>query len=603
MLAGFAFTGCDNLLDAVPKDRLTEPSFFKSESELKAFAIVFYGNFPNPGELYEANDDHYTQNNLSAAEMGTRTIPASASDASWNWGALRNINTLLEDMYNCPDAVARTKYEALARFFRAYFYFEKVKRFGDVPWFDSTVGSADIEKLNRPRDNREFVMGKILEDLDFAIANLPTDKNVYEVTKWSAMAFKSRVCLFEGTFRKYHAGDVFLSTIPAGSHDYKWYLDECAAVSLELIQTGGYSLHTDGGATKSYYNLFHTMNATDLADEVILAEDYNISYSKYHYSGAVMTGGSRGCPSMTKKLVASYLMKDGTRFTDQAGWETMEFAAETQNRDPRLAQSIRTPGYKRVGEENTTSPKFLVTFSGYHPDKYLMGADQDTYSEIDLILFRLGEVMLNYAEAKAEAGTLDQSDLELSINQLRARVGMPKLNMAAANANPDPFLFYDGTAAVNEWGGYQSPVLLADANKGVILEIRRERGIELAQEGYRYYDLMRWKEGKLFECPFRGIYIPAPGVYDIDGNGTKDIEIYTDAKTDATAEIARKLGSDVFLSDSQNNKGFISLHHNTLRNWNEDKDYLYPIPTDERDLTDGALTQNPGWNDNLTFNQ
>ena len=597
VLAGFAFTGCDDLLDAVPRDKMTEPSFFRDESQIRAFAMVFYENFPT-GDLYEANDDHYTQNNLTNEEMGLRTIPSSGG--GWSWGALRNINTLLEDMNNCPDAAVRAKYGALARFFRAYVYFEKVKRFGDVPWYDSTIGSSETEKLKKPRDSRELVMQNILGDLDYAIENLPTAKSTYEITKWTAMALKSRVCLFEGTFRKYHAGDVFLQTLPADAKPYSWYLDECAKVSLELIQTGGYSLHTDGGPAKSYYNLFHTMEATSLTDEVILARDFNQAYGVNHYSGAVMTGGSRGCPSMTRKLAASYLMKDGTRFTDKAGWETMQFAEETQNRDPRLSQSIRTPGYKRVGEDKVTSPDFLVTFSGYHPDKYLMGPEDDTYSYIDLILFRLGEVMLNYAEAKAEAGTLTQSDLELSINQLRSRVGMPKLDMAAANTNPDPFLFYEGSdPAGNLWGAYQCPVLLADANKGVILEIRRERAVELAQEGYRYYDLMRWKEGKLFECPFYGIYLPAVGVYDIDGNGTKDFEVFTESAStgDAAAKIAKKLNDAVFLSDTD--KGCISLHHTTTRHWDENKDYLYPIPTDERNLTGGALTQNPGWKDGL----
>ncbi len=599
VFAGFVFTGCDDLLDAVPRDKVTEPAFFKDESQLKAFSMVFYENFPT-GDLYESNDDHYTQNNMSNEGMGTRTIPSSGG--GWSWGNLRNINTLLEDMYNCPDVAVRTKYEALARFFRAYTYFEKVKRFGDVPWYDTTVGSADIEKLNRPRDNREFVMGKILEDLDFAIDNLPSPKSTYEITKWTAMALKSRVCLFEGTFRKYHAGTVFTASIPAGSHDYKWYLDQCAAVSLELIQNGGYSIHTDGGPAKAYYNLFHTMNATDLMDEVILARNFNMAYAVYHYSGAVMTGGSRGCPSMTRKLAASYLMKDGTRFTDQAGWETKQFKEETENRDPRLSQSIRTPGYKRVGETKVTSPDFLVTFSGYHPDKYLMDADQDAYSYIDLILFRLGEVMLNYAEAKAEAGTLQQSDLDLSVNKLRARVGMPNINMAAANANPDPFLYNDASAnPANEWGAYQCPVLLNNPDKGIILEIRRERAVELAQEGYRYYDLIRWREGKLFEAPFYGIYLPAVGVYDIDENGTKDFEVFTDASTtgDGAAKVARKLNSEVFLTEDT--KGCIWLHKNVVRTWNENRDYLYPIPKDDRKLTSGALTQNPGWDDELTF--
>ena len=574
VLAGFAITGCDDLLDAVPKDRLTSDTFFKNESELKAFAIVFYGAFPE-GDLYVANDDHYTQNNMSNEEMGKRTIPASGS--GWSWGALRNINTLLENLDHCPDQAARVKYEALARFFRAYFYFNKVKRFGDVPWYDKPLGSTDTEQLTRPRDSREFILGKMLEDIDFAIANLPVEKSTYEVTKWTAMALKSQFCLFEGTFRKYHAGDVFLSTLPSDARSYKWYLDECANVSREFIQTSGYGLHP------SYWELFHTMDATELTD------------GAYHNSGSTMNTGSRGCPSMTKKLIASFLMKDGTRFTDQAGWQTMDFVQETQNRDSRLASSIRTPGYKRMGETVTASPDFKVTFSGYHPDKYVTTPDQDTNnaSDIDLILFRSAEVYLNFAEALAEAGTLTQDDLDMSVNLLRKRAGVAAgINLAAANANPDPFL----TDAA--WGGYQSPVLLGDANKGVILEIRRERAVELCQEGFRYYDLMRWKEGKLFEAPFYGMYFTGAGTFDVDGNGTNDIEIYT-ASNGNTAATAKKLDDEIFLKDG--NSGLVWLHKTIVRNWDENKDYLYPIPTDDRNLSGGKLTQNPGWNDGLTF--
>ena len=586
VFAALAMTGCDDLLDSVPKDRLTKDTFFKSESELKAFAIVFYGAFPSE-DLYVANDDHYTQNNLSNEEMGKRTIPASGG--GWSWGALRNINTLLENLDQCPDQSVRTQYEALARFFRAYFYYNKVKRFGDVPWYDKTIGSTDTGELRRPRDNREFIMGKILEDLDFAIAHLPSAKSAYEVTRWTAMALKSQVCLFEGTFRKYHAGDVFLATLPADAKDYKWYLGECAAVSKEFIQTSGYGLHP------SYWELFHTMNATDLTDEVILARDYNSTYGVSHNSGSTLTTGSRGCPSVTKKLIASYLMKDGSRFTDIAGWETMNFVEETRNRDPRLASSIRTPGYKRMGETATTSPDFKVTFSGYHPDKYLTTPEQDTNnaSDIDLILFRGAEVYLNYAEALAEAGTLTQEDLDLSINPIRKRAGITKsLSLTEANANPDPFLTDPA------WGGYQSPVLLSDANKGVILEIRRERVVELCQEGFRYYDLMRWKEGKIFEKPFYGMYFPAEGTHDVDANGTNDLEIFT-ATSSNTAATAKKLNDEIFLSGG--GSGLVWLHKSIVRTWDEDKDYLYPIPTDERNLTGGILTQNPGWDDGLTF--
>ena len=585
MLAGFAFAGCDRLLDADPKDRLTEDTFFKSESELQAFAIVFYGAFP-AGDLYIANDDHYTQNKLSEEETGARIVPSSGG--GWSWGALRNVNTLLADLDHCPDAAVRLKYEAIARFFRAYFYYNKVKRFGDVPWYDKPVGSTDTEALNRPRDSREFIMGKIIEDLDFAIENLPAAKSAYEVTRWTAMALKSEAMLFEGTFRKYHAGDVFLQTLPDDAHDYKWYLDQCAEVSLEFIQSSGYGLHP------SYFELFHTFDAVDLMDEVILARNYNKDYGVSHASGATMTNGSRGCPAVTKKLIASYLMKDGSRFTDREGWQTMNFIQETQDRDPRLAASIRTPGYKRMGEEVTTSPDFKVSFTGYHPDKYVTTpGDQDVASDIDLIIFRTAEIYLNYAEALAEAGTLTQADLDMSVNLLRKRAGVTAgINMATANASPDPFLTNP------DWGGYQSPVLLADVNKGVILEIRRERAIELCQEGFRYYDLMRWKEGKLFNAPFYGMYFPGVGVYDVDGNGTNDIEIYSDSATQDAAP-TQKIGDVIDLSNGTS--GAIWLFKSVLRGWDEERDYLYPIPKDERNLTHGALTQNPGWDDGLTF--
>ena len=585
VLAGFAFTGCDDLLDSYPQSKLSSDTFFKSESELKAFAINFYELFPSE-TLYMANDDHYTQNNMSVEGMGKRTIPASGS--GWSWTTLRDINTLLEDVNHCPDAEIRVKYTALARFFRAYFYFVKVKRFGDVPWYDTPIGSTEIARLKRPRDSREFIVDKIIEDLDFAIGNLPSTKSAYEVTKWTAVALKSNVLLFEGTFRKYHAGDPTLATLPEDAKPYKWYLDECAAVSEMFIQQSGYGLHAD------YFELFHSNKVVGLTDEVILGRNYNRTYGVTHSAGNSMTVGSMGCPAATKKLVASFLMKDGSRYTDIPGWEQKSFAEECANRDPRLAMSIRTPGYKRMGEETFTAPDMKVSFSGYHPDKYVTTLDEDQYNncDVDLIIMRAAEIYLNYAEAKAEAGTLEQADVDMSINLLRARAGMPGLDVDAANANPDAFLTNPA------YGGYQSPVLMADANKGVILEIRRERAVELCQEGHRYDDIIRWKEGKVFDAPFYGAFFPGIGVYDLDGDGKVDFEICAD-KPISSAPVAKKLGEGIVLSE--NTSGLILLHGDVTRSWNEDRDYLYPIPTDERNLTDGAITQNPGWNDNLEF--
>ena len=590
LMAGFTFTGCDDLLDVVPKDKMSPDTFFKSETELKAFSMNFYGMFPGTG-LYIANDDAYTQLTLSDEMRGgaIRSIPASASDGGWSWGALRNVNTMLDYLPQCEDKAVRTHYEALARFFRAYFYFEKLKRFGDVPWYDTQVGSTDTEQLNRPRDSREFIMGKMIEDIDFAIAKLPSTKSTYEVTRWTAMALKSRFLLFEGTFRKYHNEFDY----GQGAHDAKWYLDLCAETSAEMMATSGYTLHTDGGKNGAYYQLFTTFNATELTDEVILARNYNLTYGVYHNSNYTMNTGSMGRPGMTKKIVASYLMADGTRFTDKMGWETMNFYDETKDRDPRLAQAIRTPGYKRMGTEVFSAPDLACSITGYQPIKYVTTKDQDVWNgaDIDLIIFRYAEVLLNYAEAKAEAGSINQEDLDKSVNLLRDRVGMPHLSLSAANDSPDGFL------TDSEWGGYQN---VTGNYAGVILEIRRERTVELCQEGLRYYDIMRWKEGKTFEAPIYGMYFPGAGEYDLDGDGSKDILLYTTDEAPAgTAPLKYKIGTDIVLSGG--NSGFVSPHATTDRTWNEGRDYLYPIPIDERSLTRGALKQNPGWDDGLTF--
>jgi hypothetical protein len=140
-----------------------------------------------------------------------------------------------------------------------------------------------------------------------------------------------------------------------------------------------------------------------------------------------------------------------------------------------------------------------------------------------------------------------------------------------------------------------------DANLGVILEIRRERTVELVMEGHRYYDIMRWREGKVFDEQFLGMYIPGPGVYDFDEDGTNDFNIYTDTNpgNPNAGGVQLKIGSNINVTDGD--KGNLTWHADLPRNWNEDRDYYYPIPIKERILTNGALTQNPGWSDGLGF--
>ena len=571
-VASLFAVSCD--LDKLPLANLSPDSFFSTRNELDAFANNFYTNFPG-SSVFEEESDLIIKNSRSDWMRDGRSVPGSGG--GWTWTALRDFNTLIEMSSNCTDENVRDEYIGVARFFRVWFYFEKVKRFGDVPWYDRQLGSSDKD-LYKPRDSRELVMSHVVEDLDFAIAHLPVKHSVYKVTKWTALALKSRACLFEGTFRKYHG-------FKLDGHTAEWYLEQAAAAGEEFISTSGYSVYAGGGVENSYRDLFASEDA--IGTEIILARDYDKNLSIKH-NGTYYTLGNYGNPGMTRKMFCSYLMKDGSRFTDKDGWKIMSFVDEVKNRDPRLSQSIRTPGYKRIGSDKVEAPDFGHTETGYMITKYMQGADLgvDLYgaSYNDLPLFRSAEVYLNFAEAKAELGTLTQADLDKSIKLLRDRVGMPNIDLAVANASPDPYLMAEDTGYPNVTG----------ANAGVILEIRRERTVELFDENFRFYDLIRWKNGQAITHKFLGMYFPAPGAYDLDGNGTLDVCFYTDsAPSGLPANVVKfKIGERIFFTEGDH--GYVDVTPNLPGVWNENRDYFYPIPTDELTLNPN-LVQNPGW--------
>ena len=588
LLSGTA--GCSDMLDEYPLDAISPETYYNNADELRSATNQFYGMFPGAASGYTESADVVCIFNLPAEVQGIRTVPTSGG--GWNWEYLRAVNFYLSHSVRCDDVDAREHFDGIARFFRAYFYFEKVKRFGEVPWFDRELSSTDPE-LFRPRDSRDFIMDKILDDLTYAINNISDKKDLYNVTHWTALALKSRICLFEGTFRKYH-----------GIPGYEKFLNECATASKLFIDNAPYAIYQTGA--QPYRDLFSSMNAIE--EEVILARDYDRSQNVMHEANANTLSPTYGRPGMNKKIVNSYLMTNGDRFTDQPGYETMQYYDEMQNRDPRLTQTVVGPGYMRINSDAVSSPNFGASTTGYQITKWVTDASGDGYlgSSNDYILFRAAEVYLNYAEAKAELGTLTQEDLKISIKKIRDRVGMPNIDMDAANANPDPYL-----CALES--GYQN---VTGPNKGVILEIRRERTIELLLEGFRYYDIIRWKEGKVFEQPYKGMYFPGltqgsgDNRYDVfdmnDGTvGDKekvDICIYT-GKKPSVKNIRKfyKLGEEFVLTDGD--KGNIICHdiEKEPRQWREDRDYLYPIPTQERLLSNGTLSQNPNWDDGLDF--
>lgn len=576
-LALLSLTGCESFLEKTPKDDLVVENYFRNETDLRLFSDDFYDRLLDK-EPYDDQSDHYIHINLSDELRGGNSRVVPSSGGGWNFTALRKINTLLGHIDQCDDEAAVAEYTGVAKFFRAYFYFERVKRFGDVPWIETELGSAD-EALYNARDSRELVMTKMIEDIDFAIANLPEAVSVYRVNKWSALMLKAQFCLYEGTWREYHQ-------ISIDGHDYYYYLSLAADAAKQIMDGGKYKL------AKDYVTLFSEIDADK--DEFILAIKNDKSLSICNNTFAYATMPTQGCPGLTKKFVDSFLMKDGSRFTDKVGWQTMQYQEEVKDRDPRLSYLTRTPGYKYIGGTETLTPDFSSSSTGFQIAKYLMDSTLPDVKRVgmsynDIPVYRYGETLLIYAEALAEMGTLTQNDLDISVNLLRDRVGMPHMSLSEANANPDWYL------KSNEYG-YRN---VKGSNTGVILEIRRERAIELAQEGKRWDDLMRWKEGKCIEQDMYGMYFPGPGDYDLDGDGKMDLCIYEgDVKPSTTATQVLKLGVKEGMLLSEGTSGYIDPQQGISHVFDENRDYLYPIPTKDRNLNPN-LTQNPGWVDGV----
>ncbi len=566
------FTSCDdNFLERYPLDAMSPETYFSTEDELKFYSNGFYNNIPTATGIYGETADNIANYTLEEAVSGTRQ--PRGTDAEWTWGELRRINLLMKYSKNCPDENVRLRYEALARFFRAWFYFSKLQRFGEVPWYNEVIEDTDYDNLMKPRTSRVILVDSILQDINIAIENISQTKNVERVNRNTALALKSRICLYEGTFRKYHTE----FSLP----DADFFLQESISASETLMAEGGYSIYnkTTGPTGKPYLDLFAAMDSD--TDEIILTRRYSSALQLRHNVNFYLLAATQGKPGLEKKLVNSYLMRNGQRFTDQPGYETMEFAEEMQNRDPRLEQTIRTPGYTRIGQTVRLAPDFNATVTGYQLIKFLTTTtyDASSNSSNDIPIMRYAEVLLNLAEAKAELGTLQQADLDKTIKLIRDRVGMPNIDLGAANANPDPYL-------EAQYKNVSGP------NKGVILEIRRERRIEMVMENLRWDDLMRWKEGHLLAEPFLGMYFPGPGEYDLDNNGSIDIVIYEGAEP--TTNIYKMPVNQL----SENTRGYVEVHKGIQKTFNENRDYFWPIPIEQRKLNPN-LTQNPEWEDGL----
>ena len=609
LVAAMTFSSCEDFLTKVPKTALSPDSFFITASDLELWTNKFYSDLLEDTDIAETFADDMMGSSLSALQKGTRTTsskswstPSVNSDgyisSNGTFTPLMNINYFLEHSSNCQDEAVREKYNGVAYFFRAYFYYKMVRQYGDMPWYDYVIGSADAASLNKPRDPRGYVMMKVLEDCDKAYERLPeawAAGPLFHVSKNAAMALKARAALFEGTFRKYHAGTPYVpndeETYDGKTVSSQWFLEQAVEAAKTIM--GKKSLYTGSTmglapiAKNASYREFFVLEDAD-PNETILGRAYRSdeAVTVRHGIQFDMKNGKR---SATQRFVNHYLKKDGTAYTETE-LATMEFSAQFQNRDPRLAQTIHGPNYVAVAETAHETLDWERTLNGYRVIKYISDASHEgaTTSTSDFALFRYAEVLLNYAEAKAELGTLTDADVAATIDLIRDRVGMAKMGKVPTTVDPVMEKYYPNAKG---------------AQKAAILEIRRERTVELCFEGFRQWDLLRWKEGKWLTPAstkgFQGIYLPGLGEYDLDKDGKIDICVYQGTKPSTTAPSSNVLEIGKNWTLSEGTKGNLTYYASENYTWDEGKDYLWPIPEDQRQITNGALSQNPGWSDGL----
>lgn len=592
LVSSLACVSCNDFLDRDMINKVDAGKYFSDEKSLLNYTngfLVKYTSAATTLTYGDQNAEYVARTNLSNYYLDSWN---STNQTGWSisdWTMLYNINYFLTHMHEVSGVSQQTldHYEGVGRFWRAWFYWAKVKTFGGVPWYDTPIDAEDMVALYKPRDSREYVMSKILEDLDYACEHC-SDASAYVncgvINRYIALAFKARVCLWEGTYRKYHA--VNPETLAAWSTEYGTgddYLRACVEAAGDLMASGQYQIVDNVAQRTTQYRALFNSEAIDYR-EVIWAREYSSASSILNDVTWRFSSSTNGnCWSMTKQFLNTYLKLDGTRYTDQAGYARNSFVDEMSDRDLRVQQTIITPAYRKTQNNvlDYYSPNFAITRTGYQVIKWNM--DNDYYESSarsfnSLPIMRYAEVLLAYAEAKAELGSFTEEDWNNTIAVLRRRAGIEQVSYPTT---ADPYMkwYFDDT--------------VSDA---VLLEIRRERGCEMFMENTRYEDLMRWHLGHLIEREWQGIYAPLGVPQQLrEGNYICIVQKVAGTERGTTYLVLRDNPSLMI------NKQDILVYNpygasdgsTTGRVWT-DKMYLHPIPYDARQVNK-ALTQNPGW--------
>ena len=467
VLLVWALSSCSkDFLDRGSKVVFSDDNFWTSGNNVKSYCWEFYNLFTGYGT--GTNGDFYFTtftDDQAARSMDLFPTAAPASNSHWDYTYIRKANLLLQrvpqmDMLTAEEA---NHYLGVARFFRAFEYANLIRHFGDVPYINEYLDQSNVEAIYAPRTPRAAVVDSIMADLQFAVANLRTierskalgDVNV--LSREVALAYLGRVALYEGTYARYVAGDEGRA-VPL--------LQVAAEASAEIVGSGMFSL------TPVYHELYGSLDLSK-NPEVLLYKSYVSGILTHSVIG--YTNSSTMMSGLTKDAVDSFLCTDGLPISLSGMYEGSADISQTlANRDLRLVQSVEDE-QAYIGNPNE---KGFTSSTGYIITKFnntSLGASEilAPNNPTDAPIFWLAEVMLNYAEAAAELGTLDQNIVDATINMLRARAGVAPMLLASL---PD------------------DPVRDADVSP-LLWEIRRERRSELIMDGFREWDIRRW--GKL----------------------------------------------------------------------------------------------------------
>lgn len=466
LLVGALSSCSKDFLDRGSKVVFSDDNFWTSGNNVKSYCWEFYNLFSGYGT--GTNGDFYFTtftDDQAARSMDLFPTAAPASNSHWDYTYIRKANLLLQrvpqmDMLTTEEA---NHYLGVARFFRAFEYANLIRHFGDVPYINEYLDQSNVEAIYAPRTPRAIVVDSIMADLQFAVENLRTierSKSLGDVNVLSrevALAYLGRVALYEGTYARYVAGDDGRA-VPL--------LQAAAAASAEVVGSGMFSL------TPVYHDLYGSLDLSK-NPEVLLYKSYVSGVLTHSVIG--YTNSSTMMSGLTKDAVDSFLCSDGLPISLSGMYEGGADISQTlANRDLRLVQSVEDE-LAYIGNPNE---KGFTSSTGYIITKFnnpSLGASEilAPNNPTDAPIFWLAEVMLNYAEAAAELGTLDQNIVDATINMLRSRAGVAPMLLASL---PD------------------DPVRDADVSP-LLWEIRRERRSELIMDGFREWDIRRW--GKL----------------------------------------------------------------------------------------------------------